>query len=180
MKKLLIIALSLASLYAYKIDTFKDDIVLDVAKIQDIFKGDGNDKSQDLFNLLKDDLDIELMTKLVLSKNANELSAEKLAEFQNIFIERLKKDFSSKIDLVKGSSLELTSTNIDDKRCQANMKVEYEEQVKEMIFKFRIINNECKLYDIDILNTSLIASYRAQFLDIIKQSGINGLFEKLK
>lgn len=180
MRKLIILALSIASLYAYKIDTFKENISKDVAKIQDIFKSDSSNKSQELFNLLKDNLDIELMTKLVLSKHANELSAEKLAEFKNIFVERLKKDFSSKIDLVKGSSLELVSTNIDDKRCQANMKVDYEEQVKEMIFKFRRDQDTCKLYDIDILNTSLIASYRAQFLDIIKQSGINALFEKLK
>lgn len=180
MKKLLIIALSIVSLYAYKLDTFKEDIAVDVGKIQGIFKSESVNKSQDLFELLKDNLDIDLMTKLVLSKYANELSAEKLAEFKVIFIERLKKDFSSKIDLVKGSSLELVSTNIDDKKCQANMKVDYEEQTKEMVFKFRKVANECKLYDIDILNTSLITSYRAQFLDIIKQSGINALFEKLK
>lgn len=180
MKKLFLVLTLAAFGFAYNLDTFKNDVEKDIVSIQEIFKSNDENKSENLFNLLNPNLDVDLMTKLVLSKYVKDLSAEKLAEFQEIFIKRLRADLSSKIDLVKGSSLELVSTNIDDKKCQANMKVEYEEQLKDMVFKFRKVNNECKLYDIDILNTSLITSYRAQFLDIIKQNGINALFEKLK
>lgn len=180
MKKMIAFVFSINLLFAYNINTFNDDVARDIVKIQDILASDKDDRSAELFRLLNADLDIDLMTRLVLSKHISELTPDKLAEFKTLFIERLKKDFSTKIDLVKGSSLKLVDTNYDDKKCQANMKAVYEEQEKTMNFKFRRIKDECRLYDIEILNTSLIASYRAQFLDIIRQSGINALFEKLK
>lgn len=181
MKKIVCLLVFINYLFAYSTTSFKDEIAADIVKIQDIFKQDGNNKSEDLFNLLKSHLDIDLMSNLVLSKKYfDKLSQKEASDFKDLFISRLKKDFSSKIDLVKSSSLKLIDAEYDDKKCQANMQVFYENQEKNMVFKFRRDKEECKLYDIEILNTSLIASYRSQFLDIINQHGINALFEKLK
>ncbi|WP_267524904.1 MlaC/ttg2D family ABC transporter substrate-binding protein [Campylobacter sp. MG1] len=181
MKKIIFLLLCVNFLLAYNVDSFNDEISNDVLKIQEILKQDGNNKSEDLFNLLNHNLDIDLMSNLVLSKKYfSKLNDKEVIEFKDLFINRLKKDFSSKIDLVKGSSLKLIDASFDDKKCQANMQVFYENQEKNMVFKFRRIQNDCKLYDIEILDTSLIASYRSQFLDIINQNGISALFEKLK
>ncbi len=181
MIRLLMVLLSV-NLFAYNVENFKDEMSNDITKIQNILKENSEDKNEKLFDLLKNNLDLDLMTRLVLSKHAKDLEHSKLTEFKQLFINKLKKDFSSKIELVNGSSLKLIDTKHDDKKCEANMQVNYEDQEKELSFKFRKTQNtnECKLYDIEVLNTSLIASYRAEFLDIIKQGGINSLFEKLK
>lgn len=181
MKKLAIFIFLSAVLFAYDTKTFSTDFENDIKKITNILEQKNlENKDEFIFNILKDNLDKELMVKIVLSGNYNLLSNQQKTEFTNLFFKKLQKDFLSKINLLQANSIKFVDAYVDEKKCIAKISAKYDDKLQEAVFSFRKVENNCKLYDIVVLSTSLIASYRAQFLDIINQNGINKLFEKLK
>ncbi|WP_172232864.1 ABC transporter substrate-binding protein [Campylobacter canadensis] len=181
MKFLAIFVFLSTMLFAYNIKTFSTDYENDINKITKILQQkDLNNKDELIFNVLKDKLDEELMLRLVLSSNYNLLSEEKKNEFKNLFFKKLQDDFLSKINLLQADSIKFLDAYIDEKKCIAKVSAKYDDKMQEAVFNFRKIKDDCKIYDIAVLGTSLIASYRAQFLDIINQDGIDKLFEKLR
>ncbi|PZT47471.1 toluene tolerance protein [Helicobacter valdiviensis] len=137
--------------------------------------------SKEIFALFDEIFDYPLMAKLSLSKEYKKLSQEEQLQFNQVFEENLKKSFTSKLSLYKDEKmLVLGGDLIKENRYNLKTSLIYDGKENYIIFKFHKLNNDWKIYDVDILGISVIQTYRSQFLDILKQNNFQTLIQKLQ
>ncbi|CAM2816065.1 phospholipid-binding protein MlaC [Helicobacter burdigaliensis] len=137
--------------------------------------------SSEIFKLFDEIFDYPLMAKLSLSKEFKKLNTKEKEEFIKIFEENLKKSFASKLRLYKDEKmLVLGGDLIKENRYNLKTSLIYDGKENYIIFKFHKLNNDWKIYDVDILGISVIQTYRNQFLDILTKSNFETLIQKLQ
>ena len=121
----------------------------------------------------------QAMAKLSLGKKHwPALSAEKQAEFSDLFIERLQASYLDKLDIyeevnygepqVDGSKIHIPTTLVS-----ADSKI-------EILYKLYRSKDGWKIYDVEVGGVSVIQTYRSQFDDVLSNGSIDDLLKKLK
>ena len=133
--------------------------------------------------IIKPHFSFELMTKLAIGKNwklANKKQQQQLVHF---FEELLIHTYSSALISFKGAVINIQSQVIhsntaaiilyfnSDNSTSKSIKVEYD------LIKLK---NKWLVYDLKIVNASLVTVYRNQFNEIISHHGIKGLLVELQ
>jgi phospholipid transport system substrate-binding protein len=157
--------------------------VVEIVKNKDLNVTIRNDKIIDTITPM---FDFKLMAKLSLGKRWKRLTKAEQKLFVELYVKRMKKSYSSKLDKytnekiiiddikqIKKNRAVLTTNliNIDDKL--------------EIIYKFykprkRIKNKDIWLvYDVVIAGISIIKTDKAQFKAVLQNSSIQELLEKL-
>ena len=101
--------------------------------------------------------------------------------FNKAFEASLKRSFTDKLHLYKDETIKvLGGEKIKNNRYNLKTSIILDGKINYIIFKFRELNGDWKIYDVDVLGISVIQTYRSQFADIIDQQGFEALLKKLE
>lgn len=139
-----------------------------------------SEKRQQVMDVINPVINFELMAKLTLGKeNWARLSPEERNRFVDLFVERLKASYLSKISLYSDQKVTY------EKAVEASGKIHVPSHLKtkdsliEVLYKFYSANDQWQVYDVEIDGVSFIKSYRSQFNEVLKNGTVADLFDEL-
>jgi phospholipid transport system substrate-binding protein len=147
---------------------------------------DKETRNSNIVKLLDPIFDFELMAKLSLGKKWFTLSEKDQIKFVDLYVERMKKSYSSKLDAYSGQKIEVT--DIDQPKSSRIVLISNlvtEDSKFEVAYKFykpnkKLANKENWLiYDVEIQGVSILKSDRAQFSEYLQQHSITNLMQEL-
>ena len=126
--------------------------------------------------------DYSLMARLSLSKLYKSLDKAKQDEFTKLFISNLKLTFSQKLGYYSDQEIEFVKGELTNKnRYNAYAVIKKNNQDYSLVLKFHPANGQDYLiYDIDILDVSIIQSYRSQFNDLSQNADFSEIVKRLQ
>ena len=141
------------------------------------------EKATQIFPLLEEIFDYELMAKLSLGKtNWTKMSKMQRTEFIQAFISHLKNEYISKISYYTDEKLKILGLKeVNEKRVSLLTKLVGDKDTYDITYKFyKKRGDNWLIYDIDIIGISLIQSYKAQFSTILQAKSFKSLIEKIR
>jgi phospholipid transport system substrate-binding protein len=162
----------------------KMDKILDVVKNKKIDKEHRNNQ---IVQIISPMFDFELMAKLTLgSKEWKKLSKEKQQEFTRLYVKRMEKSYSSKVDSYTNEKIVIRKIQKDKKgRVRLISDIVGNGDDIEMIYKYYKPKSKDKdkdewlVYDVEILGVSIIKTDKSQFKEILKSNSIDDLMSKM-
>lgn len=137
--------------------------------------------AKEIFTMFDSIFDYHLMAQLSLSKKYKTLSPSQQKEFDVAFEKNLKRSFTDKLHLYKDETMKvLGGQKTKANRYNLKTSIILDGKIHYITFKFHELNQDWKIYDVDILGISIIQTYRSQFADIISQEGFEKLLQKLE
>lgn len=137
--------------------------------------------AKEIFAMFDSIFDYHLMAQLSLSKKYKTLSPSQQKEFDVAFEKNLKRSFTDKLHLYKDETMKvLGGQKTKANRYNLKTSIILDGKIHYITFKFHELNQDWKIYDVDILGISVIQTYRSQFADIISQEGFEKLLQKLE
>ncbi len=134
--------------------------------------------------LLKERCHSELMAKLVLGRTGwSKLSEEQHPEFISLFIQMVTRTYYSKMDMADVSDVVFSykkNIELSAKKRLLETVVEDESGSYHVDYKFALIGEDWGIYDLQIEGVSLLASYRSEYSDYLKQHSGTDLIEMLR
>ncbi len=131
--------------------------------------------------------DFELMAKISLGQKWRTLSKKDQDRFIELYVERMKKSYSSKLDSYSGEKIEITKIEqLRDDRIVLISNLVASDNTFEVLYKFYKPNgsNPNKLlwliYDVEIQGVSILKTDRAQFSEYLQQNSIDDLMALLQ
>lgn len=185
--------LLLISLVQFCFGDDKIDIkVLFTKKIDEVVKIvsdkslDKETRNSSIVNVLNPVFDFELMAKLSLGKKWFSLSSENQTKFVELYVERMKKSYSSKLDSYSGQEIKITDIQQPkSSRILLVSNLMTEDNKFEVSYKFYKPNEKLPkkedwlIYDVEIQGVSVLKTDRAQFSEYLQQNNITDLMQEL-
>jgi phospholipid transport system substrate-binding protein len=170
----------LKELFLKKIETVTT-IVQDITLTKD-------SRNSKIVKLLVPTFDFELMAKLSLgSKEWKKLTEEQQVKFVDLYVERMKQSYSSKLDSYSGQNIEVTQINQPTpNRIELVTNIISAEENLEIAYKYHkppkpeIGKESWLIYDVTILGISILKTDRAQFSEFLQTKTIDDLMTKLE
>ncbi|MGB3750298.1 MAG: ABC transporter substrate-binding protein [Arcobacteraceae bacterium] len=159
-----------------------DDVIV-VVENSSIEKEERNSK---IVEILTPMFDFELMAKLSLGKVWRTLDAEDQKKFIKLYVERMKKSYSSKIDGYSDEKVEITQIKQPkNNRIELITNLISKEDKLEISYKFYKPNKTKQhkdswlIYDVVILGVSILKTDKAQFQEYLQSHSIQDLMKTL-
>lgn len=139
-------------------------------------------QQEDLWKVIKNVFDFNLVSKLVLGSNNKNFSAEQFKTFTDIFSELLGSTYVSKLrEGYKGESVKyLGEDMLTDVKAQVRTIIIRNGTEVPVDYSMRLSNGEWKIYDVKIEGISLVKNYRTQFDSFLIKNTPDQLIEHLK
>lgn len=145
--------------------------------------GTQDEKAKKIFFLMDSVFDYELMSRLSIGRQWNNLAQEKRVEFTKLFTEKLKDSYVDKLDLYTDQVVEfLGIEQPKSNRIYLNSQVVGKEEKYDIVYKFyqKGDGDTWLIYDVDLLGVSIIQTYRKQFSGFLKDKTFDELLTFLK
>ena len=156
----------------------KLDAVLGIIEKEDL---DNQAKQDRIAEIVEPLFDFALMSYYALGKTHwSALSKEQRDRFTELFTQRLKESYLTKIDLYTNEKIAFETAIEEKNKIQIPTYVVTQDDIMSIVYKFRKRNNDWKIYDVEIKGVSLISSYRSQFNESLQSGTIEELLTKLK
>ncbi|PHS57968.1 MAG: hypothetical protein COB17_04520 [Sulfurimonas sp.] len=143
-------------------------------------------RNANIINLLTPMFDFKLMAKLSLGKSTwNKLTLKEQDNFIKLYVVRMKKSYSSKVDSYKNQEIEIKEVSQKKNRIRISTDIIGKDDSFEIIYKFykpkkRKENKDIWLiYDVEIIGISILKADKAQFKEFLKTKSISQLINKL-
>ncbi|MEA2051139.1 MAG: ABC transporter substrate-binding protein [Campylobacterota bacterium] len=170
-------------------DILKRDFLI---KIDDVISIVQNKKlSKDIRNnkiveVLTPMFDFELMAKLSLGRVWKKLNKDDGDKFVELYVKRMKKSYSSKIDAYSDEKVEVTKVK-QPKRNRIALVTNLVSKTNklEIVYKFhkpkklKMDKNRWLIYDVEILGVSILKTDKAQFREFLKSHSLEELMSKM-
>jgi len=147
---------------------------------------DKEKRNSEIVKLLEPIFDFELMAKLSLGKKWFTLSKEEQSEFVKLYVQRMKKSYSSKLDAYSGQKIEITDiAQPKSNRVILASNLVASDSTFEVVYKFYKPKEQIKakelwvIYDVEIQGVSILKTDRAQFSEYLQQNSILELMQLL-
>jgi len=144
------------------------------------------DRNTQIVNALEPIFDFEIMAKVSLGKKWKTLSEDNQDKFVELYVERMKKSYSSKLDEYSGETFEVVDVKQPkDNRIVLNTNIVSTEKKFDVLYKFykpkpqKENKNDWLIYDVQILGISILKTDKAQFKEYLQSHSINDLMEEL-
>ena len=131
--------------------------------------------------------DFELMAKLSLGKKWKRISKDEQKEFISLYVSRMKKSYSSKIDGYSDEKVIVNSIKqVKRNRIVLDTSLVGESDSISIRYKYYLPRkqkenkNRWLVYDVVIKGVSMIKSDKAQFKEVLKQNTIQVLMDKIR
>jgi len=192
-KKVLFILISLTilnqNLMANEQKNLKEHFLKKIAEVIVIVKNKENNKSMrnsKIVATLTPMFDFELMAKLSLGKTWKTLTTIEKKKFVSLYVERMKKSYSSKIDSYSDEKVEISSLiQPKNNRIKLITNLVSQNEKLEVVYKFykpkkqKTNKDRWLVYDVIILGVSIIKTDKAQFKEFLQTNNISELMKQI-
>ncbi|MCF6331402.1 MAG: ABC transporter substrate-binding protein [Sulfurimonas sp.] len=142
-------------------------------------------RNNKIIDLLTPTFDFELMAKLSLGKKAwKELNAENKKKFTKLYVKRMEKSYSSKLDKYSNEVVEVKEIQQPKKnRIYLITDLVNNNKKLEIIYKYykpknqKLNKDNWLIYDVEILGVSILKTDKAQFKEFLQTNTIYALME---
>lgn len=145
-----------------------------------------DDRNANIIKSLTPMFDFELMAKLSLGNTWRELNANNQEKFVELYVERMKQSYSSKIDAYKDEKVQVKEIQQPkDNRIALMTDLVSKDNKLEIVYKFykpkeRKGNKDSWLiYDVEIMGVSILKTDKAQFKEFLQTKSILDLMDAL-
>ncbi|VAY87488.1 Putative periplasmic protein [hydrothermal vent metagenome] len=145
-----------------------------------------NDRNNIIIKTIVPMFDFELMAKLSLGKQWKKITKTKQNKFIELYVKRMKKSYSSKIDKYTNEKIVINSIKkVKRNRVVLNTSLLNDGDSLEVIYKFYKPNIQKKekqawlVYDVVISGVSIVRTDKAQFKAVLKDNSIDELMDRL-
>lgn len=161
----------------------KIDKVVTVVQDSELSKCKRNDK---IIEILEPIFDFELMAKLSLGKSWKKLKIDDKNKFVELYVQRMKKSYSSKLDSYNGEKIEVKKVDHPkNNRMVLITDLAGDKQKFEIVYKFykpkykKTNKDDWLIYDAEISGVSILKTDKAQFREFLKTKSISELMDAL-
>lgn len=161
----------------------KIDGVIKIVSDKSLSKEDRNAK---IVELVTPAFDFVLMAKLSLGKTWKTLDKDTKKEFVSLYVERMKKSYSEKLDTYTNQKVEVTNIKQPkSNRIEIDTNLISDTDKMDVSYKFwkpkKQAANKDKwlVYDVEILGVSILKADRAQFSEFLKTKTIKDLMDTM-
>jgi phospholipid transport system substrate-binding protein len=130
--------------------------------------------------------DFKLMAKLSLGKKAwQKLDKNQQKKFVDLYVERMKDSYSSKIDSYENEKINITNIKRKKNRISLETEVQTDEKNLIVVYKFYKPKKRKKdkdkwlIYDVEIIGISILKADKAQFKEYLRTHTIEELMQEL-
>ncbi len=159
-----------------------DEVVL-IVKDKTLSK---ESRNGDIVKVLTPMFDFELMAKLSLGKTWKKLSKDDRKKFIDLYVKRMKKSYSSKLDSYSDEKIEVTKIKQPkSNRIELQTNLLSKDIKLEISYKFykpkrlKMDKNNWLIYDVVILGISILKTDKAQFREFLQTRTIKDLIIEL-
>ena len=121
--------------------------------------------------------DFREMSRRVLGKTWNELSAEEKDYFVAQFTKLLENVYIGKLESYGGQTVDFVAERIKGKRAQVTTIIPYEDSKIPIHYIMQREMDKWMVYDINIEGVSLVRNYMEQFRTILRKEHYDGLIK---
>ena len=128
-------------------------------------------------------LDFLEMTRLASGRAWNTATPEQREKLVTAFRAMLVRTYANSIDVYRGQTMSVVSAKVLPDATEATVRNRYASPGRRptpVDYEMRKSGNEWKVYDIVVDGISLVLTYRTQFDDAVRSSGIDGLIKQLQ
>jgi len=178
------------NVYATEMADIENEFKLMAKKIVKIVQNKSSssiERNKTIIDTITPIFDFKLMAKLSLGKVWKTMDKAKQNEFIVLYVNRMKKAYSSKIDKYTDEKIVIKSVKLVKKtRAVLNTNLINGKDKLDITYKYYKPRKQLKdkkrwlVYDAVIAGVSLIKTDKAQFLEVIQDSSLDNLMEKLK
>lgn len=160
----------------------KMDKIILIVKDKNLSTSSRNSK---IIDLLTPTFDFELMAKLSLGKKAwKKLSAEDKRTFTQLYVKRMERSYSSKLDRYSDEKVKIKEIKQPKKnRIYLITDLVNDSKKLEIVYKYykpkkqKVNKNSWLIYDVEILGVSILKTDKAQFREFLQTKNIYDLME---
>lgn len=159
-----------------------DEVLEIVKKDKDIQAGD----QKKVFALAEEKIlpnfDFDRVCRLVLGKNWASATKEQQAAFQSEFRSLLLRTYATALSKYRNQTIEIKPLRMQPNDTEATVKTQIMQPGGQPIgidYTLEKLPEGWKVFDIVIEGVSLVTNYRGQFSNEVRQSGMDGLIQKL-
>jgi phospholipid transport system substrate-binding protein len=159
-----------------------DEVLAIVKKDKDIQAGD----QKKIFALAEEKIlpnfDFDRVSRMVLGKNWSRASKEQQDAFQKEFRSLMLRTYATALGKYRNQTINYKPLRTDPSDKEVTVKTEIVQPGGQPIavdYSLEKTGEAWKVYDIVIEGVSLVTNYRGQFSNEIRQSGMDGLIQKL-
>ncbi len=161
----------------------KMDEVIIVVKNKALSK---DDRNANIVEILTPMFDFELMAKLSLGKVWKKLNKNDKARFVELYVERMKQSYSSKIDAYSDEEVKVISIKQPkSNRIELITDLVSKDNKLEISYKYykpkktKYKKDDWLVYDVVILGVSILKTDKAQFREFLRTKSITELMDRL-
>ena len=144
-------------------------------------------RNSQIVTILEPTFDFELMAKLSLGKIWKKLQSKEQEKFVELYVKRMRKSYSSKLDSYNGEKVEIKNIKQPkNNRIALITGLEGNGQNLEIVYKFykpkkkKIEKDDWLIYDAEISGVSILKTDKAQFREFLKTKTIFELMDVLE
>jgi len=145
-----------------------------------------NGDMRKIFDLVEEKVmphfDLERMSRIALGKDWGHATKEQQDAFLSEFHKLITRTFSSALSMYHNQPIRYKPLPMqpEDRETTVNTQIlESNNDTDSLDFSMEKSGDEWKVYDVTIEGVSFLANYRAQFVSVMRQGGIDGLIQKL-
>lgn len=158
------------------------DEVLSVIKNQDLTTEEQKEKIEAIIDPV---FNYGLIARLSLGpRNWRQLDREQREIFVERFVNRLKASYFENIAMVQGGAetrVEIREKSVRENRVHVPIRASMKDSSVDMLYKFHLSEDEgWRVYDVEISGVSIVASYRSQFNEVMRDLSVEEMLEQLR
>lgn len=127
-------------------------------------------------------VDFREATRLAVGRAWNSASPEQQEKLVTEFRAMLVRIYSNSIDAYRGQTMRVQPVKLAPGATEVTVRNQYLKPGQQPIpvdYAMRKTPQGWKIYDITVENVSLVLTYRAEFDQVMRQSGVDGLIKRL-
>jgi phospholipid transport system substrate-binding protein len=125
--------------------------------------------------------DFPLMAKLTLGRTYwPQLNEAQQTEFTDLFVEKLRKVYATHVDNFSGQQVVFGEARNEGSKVYLDSYVQSKGDRVSILYKLYQSGNHWKIYDLEIQDVSMIRSYNAQFVPVIRDCSPAALLQDLR
>ncbi len=138
-----------------------------------------------LEELIRQKFDFQLMSQWILGVHWRRATPEQRDRFIDLFTELLETTYRDRMseyaDQYAGEQVEVVSERIIDNRALVDTIVVTQDRKRIPIsYKLDLQQGEWRAYDVVIEEVSLVNTYRAEYSELVRRHGFEGLFSRME
>ena len=145
-----------------------------------------DERNGDIISVLTPMFDFELMAKLSLGKAWKKVPKDDKQKFVDLYVERMEKSYSSKVDSYNNEKVEVTKIEQPKKnRIRLITDLVSTNDSLEIVYKFykpkkpKEAKDNWLVYDVEIKGVSILKADKAQFKEFLQTKSIHDLMDVL-